>query len=106
MKYKTLGGIPGWCVILEMRAGLVAMVTLDAEEPIRFASDPLTFTKHGYFADAADVPEKDAQAASNRLDAINLRDAERLWDEGSIAIHGSRKERLTLLEALKEVAKS
>lgn len=106
MKYKVLGGIPGWCVILEMQAGLVAMVTLDAEEPIQFAPNLLVFTKHGYFSNAADVPEKDAEAAANRLSAINLWDAERLWDEGSITIHGSRKERLTILESLKEVPRT
>lgn len=106
MKYKTLGGIPDWCVILEMRSGLVAMVTLDAGQPIQFAPDPLVFTKHGYFAAAGDVPEKDVQTTANRLDATNLQDAERLWDEGGIAILGSRRERLTLLEALKEVARS
>lgn len=106
MKYKVLGGIPGWCVILEMQADLVAMVTLDAEEPIQFALNPLVFTKHGYFSNAADVSEKDAEAAANRLSAINLWDAERLWDEGSITIHGSRKERLTILESLKEVPRT
>ncbi len=106
MKYKVLGGITGWCVILEMRAGLVAMVTLDAGAPIQFAPDPLVFTKHGYFSNAADVPEKDAQAAANRLNAINLWDADRLWDEGSITIHGSRTERLTILESLKEVPRT